>query len=159
MDFIQRTIELARKNVEEGGRPFACIITRGDEMISERTNQAAQTNNPTAHAEILAIQDACQKLGTEHLKDCQIYILASPCPMCLGALYYCSPEKVTYIVSRDEYKTYYRDDRKYFEIENFYDEFSKTIEDRRLPMEKAEREDGLDPYKQWNEIHGTVHAT
>lgn len=74
------------KNVEEGGRPFATVIVRDGEIIAESPNMVAQTNDPTAHAEILAVRDACRKLGTEHLSDCDIYILASPCPMCLGSL-------------------------------------------------------------------------
>ncbi|ALS77420.1 nucleoside deaminase [Planococcus sp. ANT_H30] len=158
LDIIERVIQLANNNVAEGGRPFSCIITRGDEIIAERANQVAQTNDPTAHAETLAIQDACKKLGTEHLTDCEIYILASPCPMCLGAMYYCSPQKVTYITTREEYKTYYRDDRKYFELENFYDEFSKSTDARRLPMTQVDHSERLAPYKLWNEKHGTNKA-
>ncbi|MCJ0931829.1 nucleoside deaminase [Virgibacillus halodenitrificans] len=158
MDFIERTIQLAKDNVSNGGRPFSCIITKGDQIIAERANQVAQTNDPTAHAETLAIRDACINLGTEHLTDCHIYILASPCPMCLGAIYYCSPQKVTYIVERDEYKTYYRDDRKYFELENFYEEISKPINERRLPMEKENHAQGLTPYQLWNEKNGTNQA-
>ncbi|WP_287191162.1 nucleoside deaminase, partial [Paraburkholderia sp.] len=89
MDFVKRTIDLAMKNVEEGGRPFAAVIVRGEELIAESPNQVAQTSDPTAHAEILAIREACKKLGTEHLIDCDIYVLATTCPMCLGSLYYC----------------------------------------------------------------------
>ncbi|PBB05038.1 MULTISPECIES: nucleoside deaminase [Salimicrobium] len=158
MNFIERTIQLAEDNVAEGGRPFSCIITKDGEIIAERGNEAAQTNDPTAHAETLAIRDACIKLGTEHLTDCHIYILASPCPMCLGAMYYCSPERVTYIVERDEYKTYYRDDREYFELENFYDEISKPMNQRRLPMERENHSQGISPYRAWNEKHGTKHS-
>ena len=98
MDFVKRTIDLAMKNVEEGGRPFATVIVRDGEIVAESPNLVAQTSDPTAHAEILAVRDAC-KLGTEHLSDCEIYILAA-CPMCLGSLYYCSPKRVVYITTR-----------------------------------------------------------
>lgn len=159
MDFVQRTIDLAKENVEQGGRPFSCIVVRDDEIIAECTNQVAQTADPTAHAETLAIREACIKLGTQHLIDCDIYILASPCPMCLGAIYYASPKNVIYVVERQEYQTYYRDDRKYFKFEDFYAEFAKPMSERNLPMERREKENGLDVYKQWNEKHGTNEAS
>jgi len=153
MDFIQRTIDLAMKNVKEGGRPFATVIVRDGKVIAESANRVAQTNDPTAHAEILAIREACRESGSENLTDCDIYILASPCPMCLGALYYCSPKQVIYITKREEYSTYYRDDRKYFELDTFYDEYSKPIEQRRLPMQYQPRPQALDVYKRWQVLN------
>lgn len=153
MDFVQRTIDLAMKNVEEGGRPFATVIVRDGKVIAESANQVAQTNDPTAHAEILAIREACRQSGSENLTDCDIYILASPCPMCLGALYYCSPKQVIYITKREEYSTYYRDDRKYFELDTFYAEYSKPIEERRLPMQYQPRPQALDVYKRWQVLN------
>ena len=84
-NFIQRTIELARRNVVEGGRPFATVIVRDGQVLAESANMAAQTHDPTAHAEILAVREACMRLGTEHLTDCTIYVMAHPCPMCLGS--------------------------------------------------------------------------
>lgn len=94
----------------------------------------AQTSDPTAHAEILAIRDACTKLGAEHLVDATIYVLAHPCPMCLGSLYYCSPREVAFLTTRESYEQYYLDDRRYFEVSTFYDEFGKRWDQRRLPM-------------------------
>jgi tRNA(Arg) A34 adenosine deaminase TadA len=121
-DFAQRTIELARQNVAEGGRPFATVIVKHGKVLAESANRVAQTNDSTAHAEILAIREACVKLGTEHLVDCTIYVIAHPCPMCLGSLYYCSPKEVIFLVTRESYGQYYLDDRKYFEVSTFYDE-------------------------------------
>lgn len=153
MDFIKRTIDLAMKNVEEGGRPFATVIVRAGEIVAESPNKVAQTNDPTAHAEILAVRDACKKLGRENLSDCEIYILASPCPMCLGALYYCSPQRVNYITTREDYAPYYRDDRQYFELETFYDEYSKPIAERRMPMVHHAHHDAIKVYQRWNELN------
>lgn len=153
MDFVKRTIALAMKNVEEGGRPFATVIVRDGEIIAESANQAAQSHDPTAHAEILAIREACKKLGTENLSDCEIYVLASPCPMCLGSLYYCSPKQVIYITTREEYVPFYRDDRQYFELENFYEEFAKPITQRRLPMKQQADAEALGVYKRWKELN------
>ncbi|WP_158785172.1 nucleoside deaminase [Pantoea sp. BAV 3049] len=153
MDFVKRTIALAMQNVEEGGRPFATVIVRNGVIIAESANQAAQSHDPTAHAEILAIREACRKLQTENLSDCDIYILASPCPMCLGSLYYCSPKQVIYITTREEYVPFYRDDRQYFELENFYQEFAKPIPQRRLPMKHQPDADALEVYKRWNTLN------
>ena len=153
MDFVQRTIDLALKNVEEGGRPFATVIVRDGEVIAESANKVAQTSDPTAHAEILAIREACTTLGTENLTDCEIYILASPCPMCLGSLYYCSPKKVVYITTREEYAPYYQDDRKYFELDTFYEEYSKPVDQRRLPMIQHKQDEAIKVYQRWQQLN------
>ena len=108
MDFAQRTIDLARQNVPDGGRPFATVIVRDGEILAESANQVAQSHDPTAHAEILAIRAACVKLGTEHLAGATIYVLAHPCPMCLGSLYYCSPDQVVFLTQRDQYEAVLR---------------------------------------------------
>lgn len=151
MDFAQRTIDLARRNVDEGGRPFATVIVKDGAILAESPNKVAQTNDPTAHAEILAIRDACTTLGTEHLAGCTIYILALPCPMCLGALYYCSPDEVVFLTTRDAYEPHYVDDRKYFELNTFYDEYAKPWDQRRLPMRHESRDDAVDVYRLWQE--------
>lgn len=157
MDFIKRTIELAAKNVEEGGRPFATVIVKEGKILAEATNQVAQTNDPTAHAEILAIRQACKILGTEHLTGCQFYILAHPCPMCLAAMYYTSPDKVTFITTREDYEPFYKDDRKYFTLANFYDEFSKPWDERRMPMEYHPYPSSIDVYKRWAKLNKTTN--
>lgn len=154
MDFAERTIALAMKNVEEGGRPFATVIVRGDEIVAESPNRVAQTSDPTAHAEILAIREACRKRGSEHLTDCDVYILASPCPMCLGALYYCSPRRVVYLTTREDYAPFYRDDRRYFELDTFYAEFARPVEERRLPMVRDERAGAIEVYRRWRMLNG-----
>lgn len=154
MDPVARTIELARRNVEEGGRPFACVIVRDGELVAESPNLVAQTHDPTAHAEILAIRNACTRLGTEHLSGCEIYGLNHPCPMCLGALYYCSPDRFVFVATRDDYIPYYRDDRKYFEPETFYAEYAKDWRDRRLPMEYRACPDAVGVYQLWRQRNG-----
>jgi guanine deaminase len=154
-DFAQRTIDLARRNVEEGGRPFATVIVKNGEVLAESANQVAQSHDPTAHAEILAIRDACMKLGTESLTGTTIYVLAHPCPMCLGSLYYCSPDEVVFLTQRDQYERYYVDDRKYFELSTFYDEFSKDWKQRRLPMRYDRRDAAIDVYRLWRERNGS----
>jgi guanine deaminase len=153
-DFAQRTIELARRNVAEGGRPFATVIVRDGKVLAESANMVAQTHDPTAHAEILAIRAACTELGTENLAGTTIYVLAHPCPMCLGSLYYCSPDEVVFLTTREAYEPYYVDDRRYFELSTFYDEFAKEWQQRRLPMRYEPRAAAVDVYRDWQERNG-----
>lgn len=151
MDFIQRTIDLANANVAEGGRPFAAVIARRGDIVAESPNRVAQTNDPTAHAEILAIRAACTALGTEHLTGCVIYVLAHPCPMCLGALYYCSPDQVVFLTRREDYEPHYVDDRRYFELSTLYGEFAKDAAERRLPMRYEPHDGAIEVYSAWRE--------
>lgn len=153
MDFIKKTIELAKKNVEQGGRPFACLIVKDGKILAEACNQVKQTHDPTAHAEILAIRQATQILQTEHLYGCEFFILAHPCPMCLAAMYYCSPDKVTFITTREEYSQYYIDDRKYFKLANFYEEINKPWQQRSMPMVYHPHPDGLRVYQLWEKLN------
>ena len=153
-DFVQRTIDIARNNVAAGGRPFATVIVRDGEILAESPNLVAQSHDPTAHAEILAIREACLRLGTEHLVGATIYVLAHPCPMCLGALYYCSPDEVVFLTTRDAYAPHYVDDRKYFELDTFYKEFAKSWQERRLPMRYESRDDAVDVYRLWQDRNG-----
>jgi len=153
-DFAQRTVDIARRNVAEGGRPFATVIVRDGEILAESANLVAQTHDPTAHAEILAIREACTRLGTEHLVGATIYVLAHPCPMCLGALYYCSPDEVVFLTTREAYEPHYVDDRRYFELSTFYDEMAKAWQDRRLPMRHDAGDDAVEVYRVWQERNG-----
>lgn len=155
MDRIERTIELATQNVERGGKPFSCLVVSSGtgEFFAESPNLVAQTNDPTAHAEVAAIRIACQRLGTPSLEGYEVYVMAHPCPMCLGALYYASPDKVAYIVTREEEGRYYKDDQKYFEFENFYAEFTKEPEERRLPLEHTPATGGVEVYRRWQRLN------
>lgn len=154
VDFAQRTIDLARQNVADGGRPFATVIVRGNEVLAESPNKVAQTGDPTAHAEVLAISRACRQLGTEHLTNASIYVLAQPCPMCLGALYYCSPAEVVFLTTREACEPHYVDDRKYFELSTFYAEFAKDYTQRRMPMRHDPRDDAVEVYRFWQQCNG-----
>jgi guanine deaminase len=154
MDLIQRTIDLANANVERGGRPFACIVARGGEIIAEAVNLVAQTHDPTAHAEICAIREASAKLGTEHFIGCEFYILAHPCPMCLAAMYYCSPDRAVFITTREEYSHYYIDDRKYFTLSNFYQQIGTAWQQRAMPMVHEPTPRAIEVYRRWKELNG-----
>ena len=154
MDFIARTIELARENVERGGRPFACVIAKEGAILAESANLVAQTHDPTAHAEIVAIREASRILGSEHFSGCSVYVLAHPCPMCLAALYYCSPDRVIFLTTREDYSRFYTDDRTYFTLANLYAEIGKPWKERALPMSHQESPEALDIYRRWRERNG-----
>jgi tRNA(Arg) A34 adenosine deaminase TadA len=154
MDFAQRTIDIARNSVAEGGLPFATVIIKDGEVLSESSNRVAETHDPTAHAEILAIREACTKLGTEHLTGATVYLGAHPCPMCLGALYHCAPDAVIFLATREAYEPYFDGHQKYFEPESFYAEFAKQWDKRRLPMRYEPRDDAVEVFKLWRERRG-----
>lgn len=153
--FVNRTISLARENVEDGGRPFSCVVVRDGEVLAESPNLVEQSNDPTAHAETVAIRQACQRVGGESLAGCEVYVLAHPCPMCLGALYYCSPDRVVFLTQRDQYEQYYTDSKRYFEFGEFYDEYSKEWDERNLPLvfEDGRNDDALEVYQHWQSLN------
>jgi len=153
VDFVARTVELAKANVEAGGRPFACLIAKEGKVLVEAVNRVAQTNDPTAHAEINAIRECSALLKSEHFTGCEFYILAHPCPMCLAAMYYCSPDKVIYITTRDDYSKFYVDDRKYFTLANFYEQIALPVELRAMPMVHTPHPDGIAVYERWKELN------
>lgn len=89
-EFMRKAIELSVNSVKKGGGPFGAVIVRNGEIIAEASNNVTVDNDPTAHAEVSAIRNACRKLGTFDLTGCEIYTSCEPCPMCLGAIYYLS---------------------------------------------------------------------
>ena len=95
--FMQRAIALALENVRSGrGGPFAALVVRDAKIFAEGTNRVTSTNDPTAHAEIVAIREACKALGDFQLAGCDIYTTCEPCPMCMGAIYWARPARVIY---------------------------------------------------------------
>lgn len=97
---LQRAISLAQANVAQGGRPFGAVLTRHGKVLVEAVNEIHLTQDPTAHAELLAIRAASQQLGA-HLEGCVIYASGQPCPMCLSAMYLCGVERVVFAASNE----------------------------------------------------------
>jgi tRNA(Arg) A34 adenosine deaminase TadA len=155
MDFIQRVIDLARANVEQGGRPFACVIVKGGRILAEGVNRVAQTHDPTAHAEMCAIREAAAKLQSEYFTGCEFFLLTHPCPMCLGAMYQCSPDRVVFATTWEECSRYYTDDRKYFTLSTLYEEIAKPWDQRRLPMSHESHAGAIEVYRRWKELNGS----
>ena len=99
--FMTRAIELAKNGVEaNAGGPFGCVVVKNGEIVGEGNNRVTSTNDPTAHAEIIAIRNACKRLDSFQLDGCTIYTSCEPCPMCLGAIYWARPERVFYACTR-----------------------------------------------------------
>jgi len=94
--FLKLAIELAKENVKNGGGPFGAVIVKDGQIIAKGTNRVTSHNDPTAHAEIVAIRQACEKLNDFQLTDCIIYSSCEPCPMCLGAIYWARPKKISF---------------------------------------------------------------
>ncbi|HVS95682.1 MAG TPA: nucleoside deaminase, partial [Puia sp.] len=100
-EYLLQAIGLARGGMDRGaGGPFGCVIVRDGIVVGRGCNQVTSNNDPTAHAEIVAVRDACHRLGNYQLTDCDVYASCEPCPMCLGALYWARPRRVIYAATR-----------------------------------------------------------
>lgn len=141
---MRRAIELAQEGIDanEGG-PFGCVVVKNGEIISEGNNCVTSTNDPTAHAEVVAIRNACQKLNSFQLVDCTIYTSCEPCPMCLGAIYWARPKQVFFACTREDAANVGFDD------DFIYEEIAQPIEQRRIKTEYLLREEGLKVFENW----------
>jgi len=152
--FTALTVQRAQQNVDEGGKPFACLLVRDGEIVAEATNHVAQTGDPTAHAEILAIRLAAER-GISDLRGIDAYVTAYPCPMCLGALYYAQPDRVVYAVSREQEGEHYEDGNRLMSLGTFYDEYAKPVDERALRSEQGHAEDATAPFADWTARHAS----
>ncbi len=143
-NFMRRAIELARKGVDEDlGGPFGCVIVKDGEIVGEGCNQVTSANDPTAHAEIVAIRNACGALGTFTLEGCTVYTSCEPCPMCLGAIYWARPAAIFIAANREDAAAAGFDD------EHFYIEIEKPNQQRELRMQTLLREESQRVFASW----------
>lgn len=148
---MREAIALSRANVREGkGGPFAAIVVKDGTVLARGTNLVTSTNDPTAHAEIVAIREACRALGSFQLDECDIYTSCEPCPMCLGAIYWSRPRSVFFANTRDDAAAIGFDDRF------IYDEFSVAHTKRRIPMHQLLRDEALEAFREWSSTSGKV---
>ena len=143
-NFMLRAIELSVNSANNAGGPFGCVIVRDNKIIAEGSNIVTSSNDPTAHAEIVAIRDACQKLNTFNLSGSDLYSSCEPCPMCLSAIYWSHIDNIFYANTRDDAKKINFDDSF------IYSEFSKKIEDRKIPIKQMLRDEALKAFELWN---------
>jgi guanine deaminase len=141
--FLAEAVRLARESVDAGGGPFGAVVVRDGLVVGRGRNRVVPASDPTAHAEIEAIRDACRTLGTHQLAGCVLYASSEPCPMCLGAIYWSRPEAVFYANPRDEAASVGFDDAL------IYDEIHRSPPERRIPMRRLELEDAAEPFARW----------
>jgi guanine deaminase len=145
-EYLQQAIQLARQGMEDGrGGPFGCVIVRDGQVIGKGCNKVTSSNDPTAHAEIVAIRDACRQLGHYQLTDCILYASCEPCPMCLGAIYWARPKRVVYAATRDQAAAAGFDDAF------IYREIEVPMGDRRIVFEQAADEGAEEVFDRWRE--------
>ncbi len=142
--FMKRAISLAKEGMSSNqGGPFGCVRVKDDEIIAEGFNRVTSTNDPTAHAEVVAIRKACEILGNFQLTGCTIYTSCEPCPMCLGAIYWARPEKVFYACNREDAAAIDFDDQL------IYDEIDIPVEKRQINFTQILHSEGVEVFKEW----------
>lgn len=147
--FMHEAILLSSKGAENNdGGPFGCVIVKDDKIIARGNNKVTSTNDPTAHAEIIAIREACKILGTFQLEGCEIYTSCEPCPMCLGAIYWSRPKIIYYANTREDASEIGFDDSL------IYDEINTDLKMRKIPIVNIGRDEAKNVFKKWKEKKG-----
>lgn len=141
--FMREAIKLSVKNVEIGGGPFGAVIVKNGEIIATGVNRVTANNDPTAHAEINAIRNAAQKLGTFDLSGCEIYSSCEPCPMCLGAIYWAHVDKIYFGNTKKDAKEFDFDDSF------IYQELDLPVEKRKIPTIQILQNEAIVAFKKW----------
>jgi guanine deaminase len=145
--FLDRAVELSRSGMQAGnGGPFGCVIVLDGKIVGEGCNMVTSTNDPTAHAEVVAVRDACKNLNTFQLPGCDVYTSCEPCPMCLGALYWARVRKVVYANTRQEAAAIEFDD------EFIYNEISADFMARQIPFIHVPHEGAKEVFRQWKDM-------
>ncbi len=144
INFMKRAIELSIQNIKNNGGPFGCIIVKENKIIAEGVNRVTFNNDPTAHAEIIAIRNACKKLNTFNLEKCELYTSCEPCPMCLSAIYWSHIDKIYYGNSRlDASKIGFDDDF-------IYNELNKDLSSRKIQMKQISQKEAKKAFLDWD---------
>jgi guanine deaminase len=142
--FMQEAIELSVNNVKTGkGGPFGAVVVKDGKIIARAANSVTSTNDPTAHAEVNAIREACKILNTHQLTGCEIYTSCEPCPMCLGAIYWARPDKVYYANTKKDAAAINFDD------DFIYQEIAKPLDKREMKFVQLSREEALIAFDEW----------
>ncbi len=147
-DFMREAIKLSIDNIDEGGGPFGAIIVKDGEIVAKGTNRVTVNNDPTAHAEINAIREATQKLGTFDLSGCRIYSSCEPCPMCLGAIYWARLDKIYFANTKTDARDIDFDDSF------IYEELERPIEQRKIRTKQILREEAIAAFEKWRNTEG-----
>src|SRR5215471_2741819 len=141
--FLEQAIELAVENVRRDGGPFAALVVKDGVVIATGVNQVTRTNDPTAHAEVVAIREACRVLGDFQLAGCDVYSSCEPCPMCLGAMFWSRPERVFFAATQHDAAAAGFDDSF------IYEQLEVPGSERRIPMVRVVDETANRPFEEW----------
>jgi guanine deaminase len=141
--FIRQVIEAAVENVRRGGGPFAALVVRDGIVIAAGANQVTRNNDPTAHAEVVAIREACRVLGDFQLGGCDLFTSCEPCPMCLGAIYWARPARVYFAATDDDAAVVGFDDAF------IYEQFAIPHAERSIPMIRVATDAATRPFEEW----------
>jgi len=144
LELMKIAITLSQKGIDENeGGPFGAIVVKNGEIVGRGNNKVTASNDPTAHAEVVAIRDACKNLNTFQLNGCEIYTSCEPCPMCLGAIYWARPDKIYFANTRENAAAIGFDDSM------IYDEIKADIKDRKIPMVQLGQAEAIKVFEQW----------
>lgn len=142
--FMKMAIDLSREGMQSGvGGPFGCVIVKDGQVIGKGSNAVSSSNDPTAHAEVVAIRDACKNLGYFQLDGCILYTSCEPCPMCLGAIYWARPAKVYYA------NTKVNAARIDFDDQFIYEELELPLEQRKIPFQQLMNDEAWEVFEEW----------
>jgi tRNA(Arg) A34 adenosine deaminase TadA len=144
--FLQKAIEIAKNGINIGGGPFGAVVAKDEKILAEAFNRVVLTNDPTAHAEILAIREAAKVLGSHNLAGCTIYSSCEPCPMCLGAIYWAGIERVVYGYERKDAE------KAGFSDNVIYEEIKLDPANRKIPFIRMIDEGKKSVFKCWEEF-------
>ena len=147
---MQMAIELSIANIDSGGGPFGAVIVRNGKVVAKGANRVVPDNDPTAHAEVVAIRNACRELKTYDLSGCVVYTSCEPCPMCLSALYWGGIERICYGNTKQDAKDIDFDDSF------IYDQLELKYEDRSIRCEHFMHSDALRAFRKWEEKEDKV---
>ena len=144
LEFMREAIRLSKEGIDnEHGGPFGAVVVKDGKIVGRGYNRVTSTNDPTAHAEVVAIRDACKNLNTYQLEGCEIYTSCEPCPMCMGAIYWARPSKVYFGCTRDDAAKIGFDDSY------IYNELKLELKDRGIPLEHFSRDEALIVFDEW----------
>ncbi len=143
-DFMREAIRLSFETMRTNtGGPFGAVVVKDGEIISRGYNKVVSTNDPTAHAEMVAIREACKTLNVFQLTGCEIYTSCEPCPMCLSAIYWARPDKVYYANTKADAA------RINFDDAFIYEEIKADLNDRQIPVEQMLHDEAIEAFKEW----------
>ena len=141
---MREAVHLAYSNVlSNNGGPFGAIVVKDGVIVGVGRNEVTSSNDPTAHAEVQAIRDACQRLGSFQLTDCEVYTNCEPCPMCLGAIYWARPKAVYYACTKQDAA------RIGFDDQFIYEQIALPHTQRSIPMSQVTPDEYLKPFQAW----------